>query len=169
MAEPAQKLESVKPESRQDIATSRHTLRSFEDMERWFQNMFPRMTQPFSWEWPSWAEMPRPFEGKMPRVDVIDRDKEVLVKAELPGVEKKDLDIKVTDHTVTIKGTSRYEKKEEKGDYYRSEMSHGMISRTFTLPAEVAGDQAKAVFKDGLLELTLPKVPEQDVHKEEIE
>jgi len=169
MTEPAKKLESVKTESGQDLATSRHTIRSFEDMERWFQSMLPRMTQPLNWEWPSWAEMPRPFEGKMPKVDVIDRDDEVLVKAELPGVEKKDLDIKVTDHTVTIKGTSRYEKKEEKGDFYRSEMSHGVISRTLTLPAEVAGDKAKAVFKDGLLELTLPKIPQRESHKVEID
>ena len=149
MAEPAKKMEAVRPESGKEIESSRHAIRSFEDMERWFQGMLPRMGQPFNWEWPSWSQIPRPFEGKMPKVDVIDRDDEVLVKAELPGVEKNDLDIKVTDHTVTIKGTSRYEKKEEKGDYYRSEMSHGMISRTLTLPAEVVGEKAKAVFKDG--------------------
>jgi HSP20 family protein len=169
MTEPAKKLEAVKSETPQGVTSRGRALRSFEDMEQWFQDMFPRMMRPVNWEWPTISQMPHPFEGKTPRVDVIDRDEDVLVKAELPGVEKKDLDIKVTDHTVTIKGTSRYERKEEKGDYYRSEMAQGIITRTVSLPSEVDGEKAKAVFKDGLLELTLPKIPERNEHKVEID
>jgi len=91
-------------------------------------------------------------------VDVIDRDDEVVVKAELPGVEKKDLDVSVTETSVTIKGTTSHEEKEEKGDYYRCEISRGAYARTVALPSYVDADKAKASFKDGVLELTLPKV-----------
>ena len=74
--------------------------------------------------------MATPYEGKTPSVDVIERDNEIMVKAELPGVDKKDLDISVTSNTVTIKGSTSHEEKEEKGDYYRCEISRGSYSRT---------------------------------------
>jgi HSP20 family protein len=89
---------------------------------------------------------------------VIDRDEEVILRAELPGVDKKDLDVSMTDDAVTIRGSCRSEEKEEKGDYFRREVSTGSFSRTVALPADVDGEKAKASFKDGLLELTLPKV-----------
>lgn len=94
----------------------------------------------------------------MPKVDVIDRDDEVVVRAEIPGVAKDDLDISVTDNTVTIKGETKRESKEEKGDYYRCEISRGTFARTLPLPANVDSDSAKAKFEDGVLELTIPKV-----------
>jgi HSP20 family protein len=82
----------------------------------------------------------------------------VVIKAELPGVEKKDLDVSVTETSVTIKGTTSHEEKEEKGDFYRCEISRGAYARTVGLPSYVDADKAKASFKDGVLELTLPKV-----------
>jgi len=138
-----------------------------EEMERMFENFvgadWPR---PGQWEWPRMMRMRMPFEGqlrraevaRMPHVDVVDREADVLVRAELAGVDKKDLDISVTDNTVTIKGSSRKESKQEEGDYYRCEIAQGAFSRTMTLPCAVDGDKAKATFKDGLLELVLPKV-----------
>jgi HSP20 family protein len=107
--------------------------------------------------WPAWPDLPLPFEGKWPRVDVIDRDKEVLVRAELPGVDRKNVEVTMSDNTVTIKGSEERRKEEKKGEYYRSEISHGAFLRTVTLPAEVDGSKAKAEFKDGILELTVPK------------
>ncbi len=131
----------------------------FTEMERMFEGMFPpSWLRPMRWEWPSWGEMAAPFEGRMPKVDVIDRDTEVVVRAELPGVDKKDLDVSVSANAVTIKASTKAEHKEEKGDYYRCEITQGSISRTVALPADVDGDQAKAAFKDGVLELTMPKV-----------
>lgn len=130
----------------------------FEEMERMFEKYFSRAwPRPFSFEWPSLPKSLAPFEGKAPSVDVIDREDEVVVKAELPGVDKKDLDISVTQNTVTIKGSTSHEEKEEKGDYYRCEMSRGSYSRTLSLPADVDESKAKATFKNGVLELTLPK------------
>jgi HSP20 family protein len=89
---------------------------------------------------------------------VIDRDEEIMLRAELPGVEKKDLDVSITDNTVTIKAISSTEEKEEKGDYYRCEISRGSFARTIALPSNVESDKAVASFKEGILELTLPKV-----------
>jgi len=150
-----------KKESKQELqkAEPRRALSPFEEMDRMFEDFFPRgWMRPFRWEWPSLGEMAKPFEGKMPKVDVIDRDDEVVVKAELPGVEKKDLDVSVTETSVTIKGTTSHEEKEEKGDYYRCEISRGAYARTVALPSYVDADKAKASFKDGVLELKLPKV-----------
>ncbi len=131
----------------------------FEEMERWLGSSFPRgWIHPFQGEWPAWGGWTRAVEARFPRVDVINRDEEVIVRAELPGVEKKDLDISVTDTTVTLKATHNTEEKEEKGDYYRHEISRGSFARTITLPNEVESEKATASFKEGILELTLPKV-----------
>ncbi|NJN47965.1 MAG: Hsp20/alpha crystallin family protein [Candidatus Competibacteraceae bacterium] len=127
-------------------------------MEHLFEQfMSRRLFRPFHWEWPSWGQSTTLLENRLPRVDVIDRDDEIVVRAEMPGVDKKDLDLSLTDRTVTIKGSTYQEQKEEKGDYYRSEMSRGSFARTVTLPGEVDGAKAKAAFKDGVLELSLPK------------
>ena len=144
-------------------------LSPFEEMDRMFDQYSRRgWMRPWRFEWPSFPEVSLP-EMKVPKVDVVDRESEVVVKAEVPGVEKKDLDISVSDNTVTIKGSTRHEEKEEKGDYYRCEISRGAFSRTVTLPANVDGGKAKANFKDGVLELVLPKVEKSKRHSIKLE
>ncbi len=134
-------------------------LSPFEEMDRLFDSFFGGgFMRPMTRQWPAWAAEKMPFEGQTPKVDVIDRETEVVVKAELPGVDKKDLDVSMTDNTVTVKGSTSHEEKEEKGDYYRCEMSRGSFSRTVALPGEVDPNKAKANFKDGVLELVIPKV-----------
>lgn len=160
-------------ESKQEIqkAQSAHFMSPFEEMDRFFESRFPSgWMRPFHhWPRPSWGELSAPFEGKMPKVDVIERDNEIVVKAELPGVDKKDLDISVTKNSVTIQGSTSHEEKEEKGDLYRCEISRGSYSRTLTLPAEVNEDKTKAKFKDGILELTLPKAKKSKRHTVKVE
>ena len=95
--------------------------------------------------------------GKFPHMDVIDRDKEILVKAELPGFEKKDLNISITNRQLIIKAKTCTENKEEKGDYLKQEISRNEIYRSVLLPADVDDAQAKTSFKNGILELTIPK------------
>ena len=131
----------------------------FDEMERFFDSVFSRgWLRPFGWERPAWGEMLSAFEGRMPKVDVIDREDEVVVRAEVPGVTKDDLDVSVSENTVTIRGETKHEEKEEKGDYHRSEITRGAFARTVLLPSNVNADEAKAKFADGVLELTLPKV-----------
>ncbi len=136
-------------------AAPMHIMSPFEEMEQMFERMFPRgWMRPLSWARPLWGDL----TGELtPRADVVDRDDEILVRAELPGVDKKDLDVSMTENSVTIKGCTRREEKEEKGEYCRCEIMHGAFTRTIALPAEVDDARAKAVFKDGLLELTIPK------------
>jgi HSP20 family protein len=132
-------------------------LSPFEEMERMFDAFSRGWMRPLQREWPAWGDM-TVFGGKTPGVDLIERDDEIVVKAELPGIDKKDMDVSVTKNTVSIKGTTSHEEKEEKGDYYRSEISRGEYARTLTLPAEVDEDRVKATFKNGILELKLPKL-----------
>lgn len=94
---------------------------------------------------------------RLPKIDVIDRDNEIVVRAEVPGVDKKDISISLTDNLLTIKGETKTEKKEEKGDYHRREISSSSFARVFTLPGSVDSGKADATLKDGVLEITLPK------------
>jgi len=135
--------------------TSSRMMRPYEDMDRLFDDLFSR-----GWLRPlreRMAELSLPWEGKMPKVDIVDRDNEVVVRAEVPGVNKDDMEISVTGNLFTIRGQTRHEEKEEKGDYYRCEVSQGSFVRTLTLPAEVTESGSKAQLKDGILEVTLPK------------
>jgi len=155
--------EETKKQELQKAAPAR-TLSPFEEMDRMFDQYFRRSwMRPWRFEWPSYPGLALP-EMKILKVDVVDREAEVVVKAEIPGVEKKDLDISVGEDTVTIKGSTRHEEKEEKGDYYRREISSGAFLRTVALPTTVDGSKAKANFKDGMLELTLPKTEKAKRH-----
>lgn len=135
-----------------------HLMTPFEEMERLFEGLIPSdWSRPVQWGWPQLSRTRMPFEGKLPSIDVVDRESEILVRAELPGVDKKDLDITVSDDSVTIKGSTKRESKEEKGDYYRCEITQGSFARTIALPCAVSSEKGKASFKDGMLELVLPK------------
>ena len=167
----AEEVEVKKEGEGKDItkAVPARALSPFEEMDRMFEGLFPRgLMRPFHWEWPSWSRLPEPFEGRTPKVDVIDRDDEILVRAEMPGVDKKDVDVSTTENTVTIRGSTHAEEKEEKGDYYRCEISSGSFSRTLALPGNVDASKAKATFKDGVLELALPKVEKSKRQKIDI-
>jgi len=162
------KVAKLKPESeRKEVrrVEPTRTLTPFEEFDRYFENLFPRgWLRPFRWEWPTLQEAATPFGDKLPKVDIIDREKEVLVRAEVPGVDKDKLNISVAETSLTIKGTSHHEAKEEKGDYFRCETTHGEFARTIALPAEVDSEHTKAKYKDGVLEITLPKVKKAHRH-----
>jgi len=151
----------------EDVARTQgsRSLHPFEGMDRMFENLLARgWLRPLHWDIPSFEDFHTTFQGRVPHVDVIDRKQEVVIRAEVPGVEKRDLDVSMTDSAVTIKGTTSQEKKEEKEDYYRSEITKGSFSRTVALPENVDGSKAKATFTDGVLELTVPKVKESKRH-----
>ena len=95
--------------------------------------------------------------GSMPKIDVINRKKDVLVKAELPGIDKKDLDISITNNQLVIKAKTCHEEKEEKGDYLKREISKSEIYRSVLLPADVDDSKIKTSFRNGMLKLTIPK------------
>jgi len=139
-----------------------------QDIEQMFENFLSRnWLRPFR-DFPSLPSLRGSVEARLPKVDVIERDGEIAVKAELPGYDKKDIQVSLTDRTLTIRATTRKETKEEKGEYFRREISSGEVSRTLTLPSEVDGARTKAEFKDGLLEIVAPKVTKSSRHQVEV-
>lgn len=150
----------AKKESKDLVKTEPSKLLSpFEELEKRFEDMLKR---PFSLMGPAWfprLKMPE-MEGLHPSVDIFEEGKEIVIKAELPGLKKEEIDVKLTDNSITISGEKKKEDKVEKKDYYRFESSYGSFTRVLNLPSEVQTDKAKAQFKNGVLEIRVPKTDE---------
>ena len=95
--------------------------------------------------------------GWLPSLDVSETKSDLVVKAEVPGMDAKDIDISLSDGVLTIKGEKRQEKEEKEADYHLVERSYGAFTRSIQLPKEVKGDKISASYKDGILEIALPK------------
>jgi HSP20 family protein len=96
----------------------------------------------------------------MPAVDVTETDKAYEITAELPGIDEKNVEVKLANGNLTIKGEKQDEKEEKKKDYYLHERSFGSFERVFEVPDGVDADKIEASFKKGVLSITLPKSPE---------
>jgi HSP20 family protein len=96
----------------------------------------------------------------MPALEVADAGDNFVLKAQLPGIDPKDIDVQVTPEAISISGERRYENTEEKSGYVRSEFRYGKFHRMLPLPAPIQNDSVQAECKDGILTLTLPKVTE---------
>ena len=95
-----------------------------------------------------------------PAVDIYETPDSIVLQAELPGLSKDDIDIQVRDNVLTLKGERRSEKEVKEGNYLRVERAYGGFQRAFTLPAAVQADRIRAVFKDGVLDVSIPKAEE---------
>jgi len=100
-----------------------------------------------------------------PAVDLYEKDDHYVIKAELPGVDKNDVNIDLRDRLLTLSGERSYDNEVEKENYYRRERSFGRFQRSFTLPADVDPDKIKAEFKDGVLKIEVPKPEEKKSKK----
>ena len=130
------------------------------ELERLFQEFFEESFPPRMWKrFPSLKKL-RELEGMSPSVDMYDKKDEIVVKAEVPGIEKENINISISDNTLTIKGETKKEEEVKEEDYYYSERSYGSFARTLSLPAKVQADKIKASFKNGILEIRLPKAEE---------
>jgi HSP20 family protein len=109
-----------------------------------------------------------PFETRHgifnPKVDVTDNDKDITVRAELPGVDEKDIEVSHNKNTLTIRGEKKAEKQQQGKAYYRMERAYGSFSRTIALPVEIDTDRIEAQLKKGVLTVTLPESA-KDRHK----
>ena len=135
-------------------------------------------------KWSPWREMPalhnrfnRLFDdpffsiGRMadesglgnwnPAVDLYEKDDHYMIKAELPGVDKKDIKIDLKDRLLTLSGERSYDNEVNEENYYHRERSYGRFQRVFTLPADVDSEKIKAKYKDGVLEIEVPKPEEK--------
>jgi len=104
-----------------------------------------------------------------PQIDVIQRNNELVVRADLPGLKKDDVKVDVTDGAITIQGERRADHEEERAGVYRSERSYGSFYRVVPLPEGAMTEQAKATFNNGVLEITMPAPPEQVTRGRRIE
>ena len=93
-----------------------------------------------------------------PPVDIYETDEALVMKAELPGFSKDDISIEMKENTLVIKGERKHEDEVKEGNYHRMERSYGAFQRAFMLPMTVDQEKVKASYKDGILELRLPKV-----------
>ena len=95
-----------------------------------------------------------------PAVDIYDQKDNLVIKADLPGMTQKDIDVSVEDDILCIKGEKKKEHEEKRDDTYRLERAYGYFERSFTLPGNVDATKIKASYKEGVLELSLPKKEE---------
>ena len=95
-----------------------------------------------------------------PPVDIYEDKDRIVVKAEVPGIKKDEMLIEVKDNVLSLTGERKQEEETMRDNYHRIELAYGKFSRSFSLPNSVKADKVKAVYKDGILEITLPKVEE---------
>lgn len=117
------------------------------EMDRFLNDLFGKGVVRFS-------------EGWMPNADVTETKDEVIVRAEVPGMNKEDISITLQDGVLTLRGEKKQEKTEKEAAFHRVERSYGSFVRSFTLPTLVQADKVRADYKDGVLTINLPKAEE---------
>ena len=131
-------------------------------MEEFFENTFPRhwmegLFDPYAWRPPMRSEFGEKFDV-FPKVDILDKDEALIVRADVPGIKKEDLEITIAGDRLVFEAKREFEEEQNEEDFVRHEMAYGCLYRAVHLPVEVMGDKAIAELKDGVLEITLPKV-----------
>ena len=104
-----------------------------------------------------------------PAVDIHEEDKQFVVRADLPGVKPADIEVTADKGVLTLRGERQIEQRDVDGHYSRVERVSGKFVRTFTLPENVQTDAIKAQFKDGVLELTIPKIAKPEPRRIEVQ
>ncbi len=127
------------------------------DMDRILEEFFEPSRRRRRW-WP--LAMPSEAGVVVPNIDIFDRKNEIVVQTELPGVEKDNIDLTITKDSLTMKGEIRRDEEVKEEAYFSRERSYGSFTRTVALPGEVESEKAKATFKNGILEIVLPKKEE---------
>jgi len=122
------------------------------EMDRLFSQYFGRIRGP--------EEEGLAVAAWSPAVDIYETDEKLVLKVELPGLKKEDIDIQVRDNTLTLKGEKKFEKEVKEENYHRTERAYGTFQRSFTLPSTIKQEGIEAIFKDGILEISLPKAEE---------
>ncbi len=134
-----------------------------QEMNRLFDRFFGREMEPF------YPMEELGFPTAYPQMDVKETDKSIKIAVELPGMDEKDIQVSISGNSLTIKGEKKEEKEEREGSYIRMERRYGSFNRVVPLPDEVDRDKAEASFKNGLLEIELPKTKDAAAQKKKIE
>ncbi len=155
-------VRKMTPTTGKEIGVRRATRPFTHSMEEFFENFLPRrwmetFMEPMGWRRPMWTDFEREL-GPVLELDLIDRENHLLVRAELPGVNKEDVEVTVAGDYLTIEAKREFKEEKEEKAFYRRELGYGKLQRTVYLPLEVDAGKVKAELKDGILEVTLPKV-----------
>ena len=144
-------------EPRKRVIDVKRTAPLARSMEEFFEDLPPRRWletfELFGWQWPMSIDFERSF-----RVDILHHEKELIVRAELPGVEKNDVEVTIAGDRLTIEAEREFEEEETKESFYRHELGYGELRRTIALPVEIDTDHIEAELKDGILSVKLPKI-----------
>lgn len=136
-----------------DVSPFSALQRMADEMDRMFEDFgFGRR-----WIRPLWRATGA--EMWAPEIDVFQKNNELTIRADVPGLKREDVSVEITDDEVRIQGERKHEREEEREGYYRSERGYGSFCRVIPLPEGAITDQAKASFKDGVLEITIPAPP----------
>lgn len=130
-------------------------------MEREMESLFSRFFRDWAWPWDM-------TQRGAPAVDMIEGKDEVVLRADLPGLDQKDIEVSIDRGLLTIKGERKEEKEAKEGGVYCCERWAGTFTRTMALPPGVDPEKIQASFKNGVLEVRLPKTPEAQGKKIEI-
>jgi HSP20 family protein len=125
-----------------------------QEMERWVEDVLGHPARRLGL--PDWWRR-RELVPRQPAVEITEEKEQVTVKAEIPGLKKEEIHVNLSDNLLTISGERKEEQEKKEKGYYYSERSYGSFSRAIQLPAEVKADKVSASFKDGVLEVKLPK------------
>ncbi|MRR37693.1 Hsp20/alpha crystallin family protein [bacterium] len=140
------------------------------EMERWFEES---MSRPFfGMNWTPFRHMFHELGERselMPAVDMFEEGGHLVMKAELPGITKENLNLRIVDNNLIISGEKSTEEKVERSNYLRLERSHGSFSRTLSLPDGLDAEQIKATFRDGVLEVRIPRTETSTVRQISVE
>ena len=109
---------------------------------------------------PFFSSVARNGDRWLPAVDILEKDGNLVMRAEVPGVTEKDIELKLEGNILTLKGEKKQEHEEERNNYHRMESFYGSFTRSFTLPDSVDRDHIKADYRNGILTVTIPQKPE---------
>ncbi len=119
-----------------------------------------RLFEDFFNDFPFSSSFPESRENWMPSVDILEKDGNLILRAELPGMSEKQIELKLEGNTLTLKGERKMEKEDDKTNYHRVESFYGTFTRSFRLPDTVDSQKISADYKNGVLTITLPQRPE---------
>jgi HSP20 family protein len=141
-----------------------------EEMDHWFDRAAREMG------FPRRSSLSRGLFGRRadaglwaPRIEAFQKGDRFIVRAELPGMKKDDVEVELSEEAITIRGERREDHEEERGGYFHTEREYGQFSRTIPLPEGVIGESAQANFKDGVLEISMQAAPAETARGRRLE
>lgn len=151
----------------------------FETLRREIDRVFDDFGRGFGWPLGRWPFARSIFDleplwrqelsfGPAPAVDIVEREKEYEIEAEIPGMDEKNLEVSLANGVLTIKGEKKEETEEKRKNYYLSERRYGSFQRCFQVPDGVDGDKIEATFSKGVLKVKLPKTAEAQKKEKKI-